>query len=483
MTNWLRQQPPLSVVFCGFAALLAVSVWLWVGLGNPLLLAIPLVVLMAGILLMDYRIVYALLLFAIPFSEQLEIVPGLNLDIPTEPLLAIFMVICAYQVVTRGTITRELLTHPLVCLLALQLLWAALTTLPSPQVAASLKFIVQRLWYIGAFVLLPVYLLRQGADYRRILQVIGYGLFFALLPLCIWQTLDGLDWQRVNSIVGLFFVNHVVYGCIAAMAIPLFIALFIWRRQAGHTGGFWLLAAGVAAYATIFSYTRASWLAALLLPLLWLVIRARLFAYFMWAALLGTAVLVYWILDQNRYLDYAPHFEETVTHKELDKHLKATMEGRDVSSMERVYRWVAAKRMVFEHPLLGTGPDSFYPEYFSYTVETYRTYVSDNPEQSTTHNYFLMVAAEQGVPGTLLFLAGVVYFFLLANRLYMRSTDPAMRTFLMGAMLIQCMFLFHLLMNDLVEENKLSYLFWLLQGMVLHLHISTRAANRAADSD
>jgi O-antigen ligase len=36
-------------------------------------------------------------------------------------------------------------------------------------------------------------------------------------------------------------------------------------------------------------------------------------------------------------------------------------------------------------------------------VKSFRTYVSDNPEKSTTHNYFLLQLAEQGIPGFLLF--------------------------------------------------------------------------------
>jgi O-antigen ligase len=264
------------------------------------------------------------------------------------------------------------------------------------------------------------------------------------------------------------------------MAIPLYLTLYRWRRAEGGSGGLWLFATAVAIYATIFSYTRASWLAALLLPLLWVVIRYRLFPFALLLALLVAGGLTYWLLDQNRYLAFAPDFEETVTHTDLGKHLEATVEGRDVSSMERVYRWVAAKRMIYDNPWMGTGPDTFYPQYFPYSVETFRTYVSDNPEQSTTHNYFLMVATEQGLPGLLLFLVALGYVLLLAHGQYARSRDRPTKDLLMGLLLIQCVFLFHLLMNDLVEENKLSYLFWLLQGIPLWLSVQQRLG-KAAD--
>jgi O-antigen ligase len=142
--------------------------------------------------------------------------------------------------------------------------------------------------------------------------------------------------------------------------------------------------------------------------------------------------------------------------------------------MERVYRWVAAKQMIYDNPWMGTGPDTFYPQYFRYSVETYRTYVSDNPEQSTAHNYFMMVATEQGLPGMLLFVVAMVLVLMLAYKQYVSSQNRYARDILMGILLIQCVFLFHQLMNDLVEENKLSYLFWLLQGVTLWLSVQHR---------
>jgi O-antigen ligase len=474
MRQWWYSQSWQGKLLLTFGACLAMGVWLGIALDAYMLWVLPVLVAGGGLLLMDYRWALYSLLFLVPFSAQIEVMPMLNLDVPTEPLLALCMVLAAYQMVTQRATTAVLLRHPLVLLLALQLLWALITAIPGTNISASFKYILQRLWYIGALVLLPVYLLHSLKDARRLFRIIGWGLLLALLPLVTMQTLGGLDWNQVNANVGIFFINHVIYGCIAAMAIPLYITLYRWRRAEGGSGALWLFAAGVAIYATIFSYTRASWLAALLLPILWVCIRFRLFPLALCLALLLSGVLVYWMLDQNRYLGYAPNFKETVMHADLDKHLAATVEGRDLSSMERVYRWVAAKQMIYDNPWMGTGPDTFYPQYFRYSVETYRTYVSDNPEQSTAHNYFMMVATEQGLPGMLLFVVAMVLVLMLAYKQYVSSQNRYARDMLMGILLIQCVFLFHQLMNDLVEENKLSYLFWLLQGVTLWLSVQHR---------
>ncbi|MEL6653694.1 MAG: O-antigen ligase family protein [Bacteroidota bacterium] len=146
---------------------------------------------------------------------------------------------------------------------------------------------------------------------------------------------------------------------------------------------------------------------------------------------------------------------------DISGHLSATLSGTEISSMERFYRWVAAKNMIADNPLLGSGPSTFNQVYKRYTDDAFRTYVSDNPEQSTTHNYFLMTFAEQGFPGGLLFIAMCLYMLLKAARLRGEISDPLRRSILMMATLSLCTILFHSLLNELIEVDKIGTMFWL----------------------
>jgi O-antigen ligase len=161
-------------------------------------------------------------------------------------------------------------------------------------------------------------------------------------------------------------------------------------------------------------------------------------------------------------MSYAPDFEKTVWHGgNLEAHLASTYKLQDVSGMERVYRWVAAARMVADKPLTGTGPSTFYPEYKRYTITGFRTYVSDNPEHSTTHNYFLLQLAEQGVPGFLLFAALVATALLTAERLYHASAArPEVRRVVLAVVLSLVIILFHLFLNELLEVDKIGTFFF-----------------------
>lgn len=136
--------------------------------------------------------------------------------------------------------------------------------------------------------------------------------------------------------------------------------------------------------------------------------------------------------------------------------------------MERVYRWVAATRMIADKPLVGSGAATFYPEYKKYTLKSFRTYVSDNQEKSTTHNYFLLQLAEQGIPGFLLFVTLVATALLQAERLYHRSrTRPEVRRVVLAAALSFVIIVFHLILNELVEVDKIGPVFFVCLALLI----------------
>ena len=136
--------------------------------------------------------------------------------------------------------------------------------------------------------------------------------------------------------------------------------------------------------------------------------------------------------------------------------------------MERVYRWVAAARMIGDKPLVGSGAATFYPEYKRYTVKSFRTYVSVNSEKSTTHNYFLLQLAEQGIPGFLLFIALITTALLRAERLYHRARhQPEIRWVVLAAALSLVVIVFHLTLNELVEVDKIGPVFFICLALLV----------------
>jgi O-antigen ligase len=172
----------------------------------------------------------------------------------------------------------------------------------------------------------------------------------------------------------------------------------------------------------------------------------------------------------NNYLKYSIEYKKVIFNKgDIEKHLEATVQLEDVSGMERVYRWVAAKRMIAENLWLGTGPNTFYPEYKKYTVNSFYTYVSDNPEQSTAHNYFLMIFCEQGIVGFLLFTSLYVWAIIKSSHLYLVLKNPTHKGLSLGCALALIVLLVHLTLNDLIETDEMGSLFFITIALIIKL--------------
>ena len=170
--------------------------------------------------------------------------------------------------------------------------------------------------------------------------------------------------------------------------------------------------------ALILSYSRGAWLALLIgLGAYWLLKKRLLLKSFLLAIALVSGA-VFWLQHNDNYLRFAPEHNTTIFHKDFSEHLVATYKGKDVSTAERFYRWVAGARMSKERWVTGFGPTTFTQEYKPYTIPLFRTWVSDNKEQSTVHNYFLLVLIEQGVLGLLFFLLLLGALFWQAQKIY-----------------------------------------------------------------
>jgi O-antigen ligase len=146
----------------------------------------------------------------------------------------------------------------------------------------------------------------------------------------------------------------------------------------------------------------------------------------------------------------------------------------DVSSAERVYRWLAGINMVHVHPVVGWGPNTFAQHYKKYAVTIYTTWVSDNADNSTVHNYPLLVCIEQGFIGLGLLLGFFIYLFYKCQALYHRLTDPNDRLLLScTAMVIVIMFVNNLL-ADLMDVDKNGSIFLMAVALIVLLDVQTQ---------
>lgn len=450
-------------LFLGFVGVILLSGGAAVLLEAPLWLVLPLATVGLAMLAVDWRWVYYLLLFTLAFSIEIPLPGGLSMDIPTEPLMLVLLACFGVSLLLgKSKVEGRFWVHPLVIIIGQGLLWAAVITLFSVDTTKSIKYLLAKTWYIVPFVFVTLSLVRQPADVWRVAACYVAGATLTSLYTFGRHAGYGFSFEGINPALLPFYKNHVAYAASISMLLPY--ALYAARRPALGSlwrwlwwGAFLVLLVGV-----LLSYTRASIASLPLAAGFYLIIRMRLTRLALAGAALAAAAGTFYFVSQNNYMLYAPDYEKTVFYGEdFGKHLQATYNLEDLSGMERVYRWVAAARMISDRPITGSGPNTFYPEYKRYTVTSFRTYVSRNPEKSTTHNYFLLMLAEQGIPGFLLFAILVAAALIMVERLYHRSHLAEHRHVVLAAGLSLCIIISHLLLNELVEVDKVGSFFYI----------------------
>ena len=456
-------------LFVGFVGLLLLG-GAAAGLRQQPVLLLPALLAVGALLaLVEWRWVYYALFAALPFSQEIGLFGGLSLDVPSEPLmLALTACVGLALLLRQGALPRREWAHPLLLILALMLAWTALDAAFSVDRVKSVKYLLAKVWYLVPFVLGTLLVVRRPAETWRFAAVYAASACLSVGYVASRHATRGFSFGDINWALHPFFRNHVIYATMLALLLPFgWFALRAARSPGARLA--WRVALAVLLFGLLTSYTRASIVSVPLAALYYLVLRLHLTRVLLLAVAVGTALAVGYFAVGDRYMAYAPDYEHTVFNgQNFGRHLEATYKLQDVSGMERVYRWVAAARMIADKPLTGSGAATFYPEYKRYTVKSFRTYVSANPEKSTTHNYFLLQLAEQGIPGFGLFIGLVATALLLAESLYHRArARPDVRRVVLAATLSFVIIVFHLILNELVEVDKIGPVFFICLALLV----------------
>lgn len=453
---------PLQRLFVGIMGLFIGGGAVALAFNSPAAL-VPVAVVL-GLLLVstEWRIIYYLFFLTLAFARELPVAGGLSMDVPSEPLMLVLSgCILATLLMGRTRLPAPELRHPLLILIGLLLFWAVVSSLFSVDTTKSIKYLLAKTWYLIPFILGSLLLLRRPADVWRVVGLYTLGASCTVGIIAVHHAAHGFAFDAVQAALQQLYRNHVTYATVLALLLPY--AFYGARRSQGWVRRAWQAALVVLLFGLLTSYTRASVLSIPIAGVFYLVMRIRQTRLLLLGLAVALSLGAGYFLSQNNYLLYAPNFEKTIFNGEnFEKHLEATYKLQDVSGMERVYRWVAAARMAADKPLVGSGPSTFYPEYKRYTVRSFRTYVSGNPEKSTTHNYFLLLLAEQGFPAALLFLILTGGCLITIETLYHRTQRGSeARWVLLAAGMSLVIIIFHLLLNELVEVDKIGSFFFI----------------------
>lgn len=429
------------------------------------ILLLPILLLGFYVTIADPKMIFLLFFAIAPFSIEIFMPNGLGTDLPTEPiallLSGIAIVLCIYKF---NEIEIRYLKHPITILMIIQLGWIFFTALFSQIPLISFKYLLAKSWYVIPFFFLPFYFLKNTKHIETVFKVLIASTSVAMIIIMIKHGMMGFTFKAINKAAHPIFRNHVIYAALLVLLVP-----FIWHflKFSTHKKS-WLALLTLFITAIYFTYTRAAIGCVFIAIGAYFIVHYRLAKYAAIASLIIGAVAVNSLVEKNKYLDFAPDYKKTVTHLKFDNLIEATYKLEDISTMERVYRWVAGLQMVKDRPLLGFGPGCFYPFYKDYTLSSFRTYVSDNPDKSGIHNYYFMSLVEQGVLGLIIVVVLFVFVILYGEHLYHRLTLKKEKSIIMSCVLGVVILAALLLMNDLIETDKLgSFFFLCLSVMVM----------------
>ena len=433
------------------------------------LAAIPAVLLFVYIAVVDFKKIFFLLFALLPLTVEVWLPNGTVTDIPTEPMQVLLMGIYFLYVLKNGKkLDSRFIKHPITLFLLLHLAWMFLAVITSETFIISFKFYLAKIWYVTTFFFLAGVLMKTEKDVRTLIWCVLFPLCITIFYVMAKHASVGFSFAEVNSAMAPFYRNKVAYACTLSVFLP-----FIWFARKWYKMWSWKWLILVAATLLMIvgvqlSYTRAAYITLVMAVGAYFIIKWRLMKWVLAVSIAFALFFIHNVTKQNNYLNSKPEYNKTVTHDDFDDLLSATTKGQDVSTMERVYRWVAGGHMVADKPFLGFGPGTFTKYYKKYSLFGFKTYVSDNEELSGIHCYYLMTAVEQGIVGAIIFIILVFIVLLNGERVYHNTKSESRKRVVMIAILTTVVIDGLLLMNDMVETDKVGSFFFLCMALIVN---------------
>ena len=431
---------------------------------NYMVLGAPFVFLFVSLAGVNWKTAYWIFLFTIPVSIQIDFAGDTaSITLPDQPIMWLFLFITLLIVAGDPLSLPEWwLRDKLTLIVALQYVWTIVAVIFSKMLFFSFKFLLAKTWLLVAFFVMPVWIFKEKKDFVRGFRLLLVPMLITILVILVHHAMLGFRFNQVqHSMSGLYY-NHVDYSTVISMFLPLLlIAVPLTKHKSLMVRAVLYVVIAIFITGIAFAYARAAVIGVLFAIIVGLAIRMRLVNLIMPAIYALMILLVAYMATDNKYLAYRPDYNNTFMHKNFIDHVISTFRGKDMSSMERVYRWIAAVRMSKDEPVTGYGPRAFVHFYKPYAVTSFRTYVSRNPEQSTTHNYFIYMMVEQGYPAMILYAVLMYAIFAKAQRIYHRFKDRFYRLVTIGLAMTIAVGFINNFFSELIEQHKVAALFYI----------------------
>jgi O-antigen ligase len=441
---------------------------------------LPVVVFVIYLVIARIDIIYFIIVAFTPLSIQLlEYVPSLPIDfaIPTEPLIFGTLLLLIYRAAQLGILNRRIFNHPVSYGLYFSLFWMIITSITSSMPLVSFKFVLARIWFISVYYFLAILVFREHKNIRIFILCYSLPMLIVIFYAINRHLAYGLfDKEAAHNVMNPFFRDHTSYGAILAMLFFATGGLVLNKRRnllmQSLVWGSWVLIT----VALVLSYTRAAWISVILsVGVLFLVLLKIKLRYVLLIALAG----VIWLTGQRIAIIHKMEKNRQASSASLTEHVKSISNiTTDESNLERLNRWNAAFRMFRERPVFGWGPGTYMFKYAPYQRAGDKTSIStDFGDMGNAHSEYIGPLVESGFLGTVSFIIICILTLTTGFRVYRKLDDKRMKQLVLSLVLGYITYLVHGTLNNFLDTDKASALFWGFTAVFVSLDISLKELN------
>ncbi|MGZ4064435.1 MAG: O-antigen ligase family protein [Bacteroidia bacterium] len=434
---------------------------------------LPLVILIVYWAVFSIEKVVYIMVFFTPLAvtlKELKLSDGLDLSLPTEPLMAGLMLIYILNELMFKITPRNILKHPVTIIILIQLLWMLVTSLSSVDFVVSIKYFIARMWFVFSCYFIMTQLLKDKKQLYRFIFAYAIPLAAVCIITIYKHAAFNFDHKTADWIVSPFYNDHTAYGAILAMFIPVTIGFLLHDRFSVITKVFIAGLLAIFIVAIILAYARAGWLSlgAALMVLVTLLLKIK----FRNLLIMVVTIFLLFFSFQDQIM-IALGRNNTDSEGGFAKNFSSiTNIKNDVSNLEHINRWSCALRMFKDKPYFGWGPGTYMFNYAPYQKSSEKTIISTNfGTNGNAHSEYLGPLSEQGVLGLGIVLALLFSSLFLGYRLCYTVKDRDLRILTHGIILGVFTYFVHGFINNFLDTDKASVPFWGFLAMLVCIDI------------
>ena len=436
--------------------------------------AIPVILFGGCLFLLSLDKVLILIAFFTPFSVKI-LIGNSGINLINEPLMLLMLLLFLIKIYENLATLKPLLKEPLTLAIVFNLAWIFITTLTSTLPIISFKFLLARLWVVVFGFFWGSMLFKNPKKMKQFLFAFGLGLSLVVIYTFIRHFQHGFTQKSGTWVMNPFMDDHTVYGAVCSIVLTYSIILLL-SKKSGISFSERLLAfyiSGCALIGVIFSYSRAAWLSLVFVFIFFFLLKLKIkFQTLLISLLLILSVIFIYHDELYQHI----RFNKSASGKNLQSDIQSISNVKtDVSNVERLNRWEAGWRMFQDKPFFGFGPGTYMFKYSPYQRAHEMTIISTTKgTMGGMHSEYFGPMVESGFIGlmSILFLFGIYIKTSMEN--YYKAFNRENKLLNLAILLGLLTYFFHGLMNNFLDQDKASVIFWALMGMCAALSIKRK---------